>query len=99
MNETFQIYFATSVRSSNCDLGEGVVRHLDVGPTELGICQGEGERGAFAPSNFWSLWKKKLSPPNVLLWLLLPPEPLSNFWRVRRACRWQIAVAVVGVVL
>ena len=57
MNETFQIYFATSVRNSNCDLGERVVRHLDVEPTEPAICQGGG--GAFAPSNFWLLWKKK----------------------------------------
>ena len=52
MNETFQIYFATSVRNSNCDLGEREVRHLDVGPTELAIWKGVGGRWHLLLPNF-----------------------------------------------
>ena len=63
MNETFQIFFATSVRNSNCDLGEREVRHLDVGPTEPGNLP--WGRGACAPSNFLLLWKKKIFPLKV----------------------------------
>ena len=47
MNETFQIYFATSVRNSNCDLGEREVRHLDGSNGTWEFARGEGGMCSF----------------------------------------------------
>ena len=94
MNETFQIYFATSVRNSNCDLGERVVRHLDVGPTEPAICQGVGG-GGICPFQFLVAMEENTFSSKCPCMATSAHRAPSKLLEIPSGL--QIAVAVVGV--